>query len=340
MLLGPCVRFRATRVFGPDSDQVRPGDRPEVSVPADILIIMVRKMTPAQFKASVNRAQRQQKQAIDKYLREARRYDAAAKKAFNDYNRGVRAYKAKARSQNARVKNQRRRLEQEVRRLNSRQAATTFVTYRSSVETLTRTYTATEESLAGRTITPAGRELVDRGSEEAANSAYLLNAMDGDGAPEDDPTEEELRGPSMHAELATFGQDLVDRWTGALFSLSPRNPDAARHFCTSAREVLITLIDTAAPDSRVAGADPACDRTDKGMPTRRAKVGFLLRRKGIDDQSIESLVDEDIDNVLTLFRDFNNGTHGHAGRFTITQLNALRIRVESAIGFIHALCTV
>jgi hypothetical protein len=301
---------------------------------------MVRKVTPAQYKAAVNKAQREQKQAIDKYNREARRYNAALSKAVSDYNREARAYNARARAHNARVENQRRRLDQELRRLNSRAAARTFVTYRASVETLARTYTATEASLAGRTMTPAGRELLDRGSEEAANSAYLLNAMDGDGEPEEDPTEDELRNPSMQAELATFGQDLVDRWTGALFSLSPRNPDAARHFCTSAREVLTAMIDSAAPDSRVAEADPACDRTDKGVPTRRAKVGFLLHRKGIDEKSIESLVEQDMDNVLTLFRDFNNGTHGHAGRFTITQLSALRTRVESAIGFIHALCTV
>lgn len=301
---------------------------------------MVRRVTPAQFKAAVSKAQRQQKQAIDNYNREARRYNSAVKKAVNDYNREVRAYNAQARAHNTRVENQRRRLEQEIRRLNSRPATTTFLTYRASVQTLARTYTATEESLSGRTITPAGRELIDRASEEAANSAYLLNALDGDGATEDDPTEDELRGASMETELAAFGQDLVDRWTGALFSLSPRNPDAARHFCTSAREVLITMIDGAAPDSRVAEVDPACDRTDKGAPTRRAKVGFLLRRKGIEEQSIESLVEEDINNVLGLFREFNSGTHGHAGRFTITQLNALRIRVESAIGFIHTLCTV
>lgn len=295
-------------------------------------------MTPAQLKAAVNKAQREQKQAIDKYNREARRHNAAVKQAVTNCNREVRAYNAKARAHNARVDNQRRRLDQEIRRLKSRPASTSFVTYRSSVETLTRTYAATEERLAGRTITLAGRVLVDLGSEEAANSVYLLNAMDGDGAPEDDPTEDDLRSPSMQAELASFGQDLVDRWTGALFSLSPRNPDAARHFCTSAREVLIAMIDHAAPDSGVTAANSECDRTDRGVPTRRAKVSYLLRRKGIEDESIESLVEEDMDNVLTLFRDFNNGTHGHAGRFTITQLNALRIRVESAIGFIHALC--
>ncbi|WP_026820730.1 hypothetical protein [Arthrobacter castelli] len=300
---------------------------------------MIRKMTPAQLRSAMNKAEREQKQAIDKYNREARRHNSAVKKGVNDYNRDVRAYNSKARVHNAKVENQRGRLNQEIQRLNSRPAATTFVTYRSSVDTLTQTYSVTVDRLASRTLTPAGRELVDRGSEEAANSVYLLNAMDGDGAPEDDPTEDALRSPSMQTELATFGPDLVDRWTGALFSLSPRNPDAARHFCTSAREVLIAMLDQAAPDSGVTGANPECAKTDKGVPTRRAKVEYLLHRKGVEEESIENLVEDDMDNALTLFRAFNDGTHGHAGRFTITQLNALRIRVESAIGFIHALCT-
>lgn len=265
---------------------------------------MVRKMTPAQFKAAVNKAQRQQKQSVDKYNREVTRHNTAVTKAVSGYNRDVRTYNSKARAHNARVENQRRRLNQEIRRLNARPAATTFGTYRSSVETLTRTYTATEDSLAGRTLTPVGRELVDRGSEEAANSAYLLNAMDGDGGDEIDPTEDELRSPSMQSELAIFGQDLVDRWTGALFSLSPRNPDAARHFCTSAREVLIAMIDGAAPDPRVTEAEPACELTPAGVPTRRAKIGFLLRRKGVGEESIHSLVEADVDNVLGLFREF------------------------------------
>ncbi|WP_221857300.1 hypothetical protein [Microbacterium marinilacus] len=294
-------------------------------------------MTPAQLKAALNRAQRQQKQAVDKYNREARRYNAAVKKSVNDYNREVRVYNAKARAHNTAVRNHRSRLEQEIRRLNSRPSSTTFVSYRTSVESLGLSYVSTEERLTGRQVTPAERDLMDRVSEEAANSAYLLNAMDGDGAPEDDPTEEELREASMQSELAPFGQDLVDRWSGALFSLSPRNPDAARHFCTSAREVLIAMIDHAAPDQGVVEADPTCDRTDRGVPTRRAKVGFLLRRKGVSVDEIEALIEQDVDNVLTLFRDFNDGTHGHAGRFTITQLSALRNRVESAISFIHTL---
>lgn len=303
-----------------------------------ILVLMVRKMTPAQFKAAANKAQRQRKQAIDNYNREVRRHNSSVKKAVSDYNRDVRTYNAKARTHNAKVENQRRRLDQEVRRLRSRPTARSFTTYRSSVEALTQTYTTAEQELSSRSITLAGRELIDRGSEEAANSVYLLNAMDGDGESEDEPNEDELRRPSMQAELASFGQDLVDRWTGALFSLSPRNPDAARHFCTSAREVLIAIIDNSAPDDRVIAEDPQCSKTERGLPTRRAKVSYLLNRKGVEEESIESLIDEDVNNVLTLFRTFNDGTHGHSGRFTISQLHALRIRVESAIGFIHALC--
>lgn len=295
-------------------------------------------MTPAQLQAAMRKAQRERKQATDKYNREARRHNSAVKKAVNDYNREVRTYNSKARAHNAKVENQRRRLNQEIRRLNSRPTATTFVRYRTSVDTLTRSYEATEERVGGRSLSATGRELVDRGSEEAANSVYLLNAMDGDGAEEDDPTEDELCSPSMEAELSTFSQDLVDRWKGALFSLSASNPDAARHFCTSAREVLVSMLDIAAPDSGVTAADPSCDRTDKGVPTRRAKVRYLLSRMGITEHSIEDLVEVDMDNVLTLFRSFNDGTHGHAGRFTITQLNAIRVRVESAIGFIHTLC--
>lgn len=294
-------------------------------------------MTPAQARAALRSAQQKQKQAISKYNREVNRYNAAAKKAVSDYNREVRVYNAKARAHNAKVENQRRRLNQEIRRLQSRPAATTFLTYRTSVTTLTQSYTAAETRLAGGTLNAEGRELIDRGSDEAANSVYVLNAMDGDGAPEDDPTEDELRSPSMQAELAAFGQDLVDRWTGALFSLSPQNPDAARHFCTSSREVLIAMIDHEASDAVVIAADPQCQRTDRGAPTRRAKIRYLLGRKGIDDASIEDLVDSDVNNVLDLFAAFNKGTHGHSGRFTITQLNAIRVRVESAIGFIHTL---
>jgi Predicted pPIWI-associating nuclease len=117
--------------------------------------------------------------------------------------------------------------------------------------------------------------------------------------------------------------------------LSPHNPDAARHFCTSARWVIVTMLDSSAPDADVARADPDCEVPDKGVPTRRAKIRHLRQRPGVTVGGSTDLLEKDMINVLSLFRAFNDGTHGHAGRFTITELSAIRTRVESAIGFIH-----
>lgn len=305
------------------------------------LVPMVRRMTPAQFRSAVQKAQRQQKQAVSNYNHEVRKYNTNVKRAVDAYNREARAYNAKVRRHNAAVENQRRRLNQEIRRLNSRPTSTTYVTYQTSVTTLARSYEQAEERLAGRTLTPAEREVIDRVSEDAANSAYLLNALEGDGAPEDDPTEDELRTPSLQAELAAFSQDLVARWAGALFALSPHNPDAARHFCTSAREVLVEMLDFAAPDDAVLAADPNCPKVEKGAhagePSRRAKVEYLLARRSITDPAINDLVADDMDNVVALFGTLNRGTHGRAGRFTITQLSAIRDRIEAAVSFVHSL---
>ncbi|PYE12899.1 hypothetical protein DFR67_1194 [Williamsia limnetica] len=68
-------------------------------------------------------------------------------------------------------------------------------------------------------------------------------------------------------------------------------------------------------------------------------MSFLLRRIGITDNLITGVVAKDMDNVLALFRTFNDGTHGHAGRFTITELSAIRTRVEAAIAFVHEIVT-
>ena len=308
---------------------------PRLSVLHRILGHMVRRMTPSQFRAAVQKAQRDQKRAIDNYNREVRKHNAAVKKAVDDYNREVRNYNSRARAHNREVENQRRRVRQEIQRLRSRSTSGGFVTVRASTETFVRTYEGVEAALARRSLTVEERRFLDLTSDEAANSAYLMNALDGDGAPEDDLDEEQLRAPSLASELATFGQDLVSRWTGALFALSPANPDAARHFCTSAREVVVTMLEGSAPDAAVLSADPGCETTDRGAPTRRAKITYLMNRQGVMAEGISELAAEDIENVLSLFRTFNDGTHGHAGRFTLTELTALRTRVESAVSFLH-----
>ena len=304
-----------------------------------ILRTMARRMTPAQIRAALQKAQRDQKRAIDNYNREVRKHNTAVKRAVSDYNRAVRNYNSKARAHNRGVENQRRRLRQEISRLNSRPTGKTFVTYRASTQAFVDVYDRAEAGVTAGPATRADQRFIDLVSDEAANSVYLANALDGDGDPEDDFAEAELRAPSMQAELAQFGTDLSQRWVGALYALSPSNPDAARHFCTSAREVVITMLDVSAPDQEVKKHDPTCELTGAGAVTRRSKVSYLLRRHGVRSVGVAEAVDEDVANLLSLFRTFNEGTHGHAGRFSVTELSAIRTRVESAIRFIRMVVT-
>ena len=315
---------------------------------------MARRMTPAQARAAMQRAARdaqraaeRQRQAHNQAVRKAqqavkkqheslKRAADQQNRAIREYNREVRQYNAKAKSHNQKVENQRRRLIQELKRLQSR-PATVRVTYRSSVQHLATAYETLEQRFQDRALNDVEREFLDRASEEAANSAYLANALDGDVHDGESESVEDLSGPSMTAELGRFSQDLVSRWTGALFALNPANPDAARHFCTSAREVLTSILDIAAPDSVVLQAHRECDVTTQGTPTRRAKIRYLLSRKGIVELSADAFVEADIDNAVSLFTMFNKGTHGVAGRFSIPQLSALRTRVEASIAFLNSI---
>ena len=95
------------------------------------------------------------------------------------------------------------------------------------------------------------------------------------------------------------------------------------------------MLDTSAPDAEVKRKDPDCQLTDSGAVTRRSKIAYLLHRQGVTADGITEAVAGDVDNLLSLFRTFNEGTHGHAGRFSISELSAIRTRVESAIRFIH-----
>lgn len=128
--------------------------------------------------------------------------------------------------------------------------------------------------------------------------------------------------------------DLSDRWHGALFSLSPNNPDAARHFCTSTREILTRILDSCAPNRTVLAEMPDCEKMPDGTPTRRSKIRFFLYHGNMAEKPLEDFVEEDMKNVLQLFREFNDGTHGTAGCFSLDQLSAIKTRVEHAVEFL------
>ena len=207
-----------------------------------------------------------------------------------------------------------------------------YVTFRTSVEAVQRSYATLTHREAANLYDDRFNLLLDLSEREAANSVTVINALDGE-TPE---TQQDSDLPSSGIDdlLDDLSPDFLDRWHGALFALDPRNPDAARHFCTSARELLTAILERYATDDDVSATLSNCQLTDKGKPTRRSKIRFLLYRIGILDDALTDFVENDMENVVQLFRIFNDGTHGSTGRFTQSQLQSIRVRVEDGVSFL------
>jgi hypothetical protein len=178
--------------------------------------------------------------------------------------------------------------------------------------------------------------VLDLSEREAANSVVVANTLLGN-PPNAELSSDSLEDAQLTDELRRISEDLDDRWRGAIFALNPRNPDAARHFCTSAREIMTQILEMKAPDDVVIAAMPDCLRTDEGRPTRRSKVRFFLHRKGMLEATLEDFVEQDMQNIVDLFRIFNDGTHGSAGTFDMQALSVIRKRVEDGIFFLSRL---
>ena len=52
------------------------------------------------------------------------------------------------------------------------------------------------------------------------------------------------------------------------------------------------------------------------------------------EETLEEFVAQDMDNILQLFRLFNEGTHGPAGAFDLQQLVGIKKRVEDGIMYL------
>ncbi|MDR7187089.1 hypothetical protein J2X85_004155 [Microbacterium trichothecenolyticum] len=287
---------------------------------------MARRITPAQARSLMRQAQQKQQQQIRKVNSAIDKYNRDVKKAVNDYNREARAH-------NARTRSNRARLQSELRRLNSTPAVSVrYTTSTRVVHAVEERFTSVESAVeSGRWDDPDN--LLDLAEAEAADSVAslnrLLSAAEGATA--------ELQATTLTSELMDISPDLQDRWSGGLFALNPANPDAARHFCTSAREMMTSILDAEAPDYAVIAADPDYIKTPNGGVSRRAKIRYCLAQSGNAVSEMVEFVDADINGVIALFDDFNHGTHGAAGRFPMGELIVLKERVEQAVKFIHRL---
>lgn len=296
--------------------------------------MVARRISLSQFQSKMRQAQQQQRRAIDEYNRKVRAHNAAVDKAKRETKRAIDDYNREVRTHNARVRSNKARLESALRSFNSAQRvptrSTAQITYRSSVKVVSTAYVALEQRATSGYLGDNYNEVLDLAEREAANAVQLANALYDDASVESAPVSDD----ELTQELRGFDTDLADRWQGALFSLSPQNPDASRHFCTSARELISSLLDRFAPNSAVLAADSACDKTPNGTPSRRAKISYMLSVTGKSDAALSEFVDVDVESVISLFPVFNDGTHGSARKFSLVQLGHIRKRVENSVQFI------
>ena len=287
---------------------------------------MPRRMTPSQLQSQLRQAQARQRAAVQKvnsgiraYNSQVQRYNAARRRAIDDYNRQVREH-------NSRVRANRAKLNSALGRLRARRVALPRAELYESAVGLS----VVCQSLERSDIDP---DLVDLAERDTANSLSVANVLLDE---ESDPyfAGQSLSETAIAGQLERYSPELRDRWAGALYALNPKNPDAARHFCSSAREIISGIIDTEARDSDVLHRFPNADLTPQGAPTRRAKIRYCLDRSGRASEVLGDFGEADINDLLTLFKELNTGTHGPAGRFSLTHLTAIKARVEDAIDFV------
>lgn len=282
---------------------------------------MRRRINLSQLKSHLQQAQSKQRQAISRYKQDVRTIN----RAIDNYNRQVRTY-------NARQRSNQQRLQSELTRLNRQHSGTHYATFRASVSQLNTTYARLDRSVSSRSLTPEENFFLDLSERETANSVGVLNALldPASGTAESAP----LQQTSITDEIAVISEDLDSRWYGALYSLNQRNPEASRHFCSSAREIFTGILDLQAPDDAVGNLLPDCPRTDQGVPTRRSKIRFLLERKGVNNDDLVDFVEADVQNIIELFGVLNAGTHGPAGKYDLVALGSIKKRVEDGLVFL------
>lgn len=282
----------------------------------------------------IRQAQQKQRQAISKYNSDVRAWNRKLNEAVRDWNHAIDRYNREVRGHNSRVRSNRQRLRTELQKLGNQGSSARYSSYKTSVQTMQTVFARVESKVENGAWAPPGEMLLDLTERETANSAEVLNALLANPA-EVISDSTDLRTTSLTNELADISPELDQRWRGALFALNPANPDAARHFCSSSREILGDVFDIEAPDDDVFRSSPDCPTTERGTPTRRSKIQFFLDRKELPDVDLEEFVEQDLANVVTLFDVLNEGTHGSAGKFNLHQLSTIKRRVEDAIMFLY-----
>lgn len=261
-------------------------------------------------------------------------WNNAVRKLNSDLKRDInRAANSALRKYNSQIQHNRQIIKREIAKLNS--SPTIHVQYSTTVTAMQCSYDRVMDVYdSGADISPEQFLILDYVEREQANSLIATNRLFNNTA--SDETEDDIEDVTISDKLEVVSDDLMNRWRGAVFALNPKNPDAARQFCTSAREIFTEFIEMKAPDKSVFSYNPNAAKTERGNATRKEKIKYMMHDKGMDDSVID-FAEADITNILELFHVLSDGTHGEAGRYKFDALVQVKRRVQQGINFLCAI---
>ena len=294
---------------------------------------MARHISASQLKSKLRQAERKTQQAINQYNNAVRKYNSEVSKFNREMNHAINDYNSAVRKHNSQVQRNRQIIKRELTKLS--RSSSIHSSYSASVTAMQSSYGRVINYYdAGEEITPEQDYILDLVEQENANGLIASNRIF---EAEDQPAQtEEIEDVAISDKLAEVSVDLMNRWKGAVYALSPQNPDAARHFCTSAREIFTEFIELKAPDASVFMFNPTAAKTDRGNATRKEKIKYMMHSKRMDS-SVADFADADITNILELFHVLSDGTHGEAGRYKYDALVQVKRRVQQGINFLCAI---
>jgi hypothetical protein len=288
---------------------------------------MPRYVSPAEYKRLVEQHNREQKRRIENYNREVKKINDHNKRVVNAHNTLVTKY-------NDTQRKNRQALNYAIQRYNTyRRTAHINTSYvvTHSVELLQQSYQVLNQHSEELSDSPLVRQYPE---QEASNSIQLYNSVNGI-----DPGEYiepiTLQRSAVEEQLHLLSPELYKRWKGALFSLSPGNPDAARHFCSSVREIFTQVIDLKAPDKEVENNFlPITYHNNR--PDRRSKIKYILLNNSVHSPEMENFLQDNINDLTRFYQELNDGTHGYTGKFDTQQLLKMKKRAEDSIIYLTA----
>lgn len=273
------------------------------------------KFSASHFKSQIRQAQHKAERQLKNELNQASR------KIERDINREIRNY-------NSKMQHNRQIVLRELKKLQTHSTMTIRSSYTISLDAMQKHYVTIGNVYQNESLTPQQEYILNLIEQEQANGLITANVVENNDFPAENTDDIEIG-----AKLQHVSDDLNNRWKGAVFAINPQNPDAARHFCTSAREIFTEFIELKAPDDAVFQYNPNCQKTNQGNATRREKIKYMMRNSNMDE-SVISFAESDITNILELFHVLSDGTHGPAGRYSYQNLLQVKKRVEQGIYFL------